>query len=319
MNPATPTPPAARRFRAATAILLLAPLLLLVPPPRGGEGMSAGQRASKGATPDPAAVEAEVHFTDDSVLKVTLRDKDIRMTTRYGKLLVPAAAVRFIEFATRTPPAVLRQIEAAIANLGALRYSVRQAASAELLELREKAYPALLQAVKHKDPEVARRAEGLIKQLRESVPPEQLVIRKDDVVHTLDSRITGRIEGESLKALTFQFGEVRLKLGHMRSLQYNSVDPDPTHVEDLHGLIGKTFRFKVTGAVDGPLFGSGIYTADSSLAAAAAHMGILKPGQTGVVRVTFVTYGGGLGGQPLNGVLSTPYNGPFRGAYMVSR
>jgi hypothetical protein len=320
MTPATRIPRATKWFRPAPAILLLAPFLLLVPLLDGGPGQSAGQRTSKDAAPDAMPpVEAEVRFTDDSVLKLTLRDKGIGMATRYGKLRVPLTTVRYIDFATRIPPTITQRAEAAVAKLGDLQYAVRQAAGAELLELREKAYPALLQALKHKDPEIVRRAETLLKQLHELVPQDQLAFRKDDVVRTVDSRITGRIEGESLKALTFQFGEVQLKLAHMRSLQYTSVDPDPGNVDELRGLIGKTFRFNVTGTLDGRVFGSGVYTSDSPLATAAVHAGVLKAGQTGVVRVTFVVSPPGFGASAVNGVTSAPYGGSFRGAYVVSR
>lgn len=315
-----PTVRRAARFRPAPAVLLFVPLLLLLPLGDGGPGKSAGQRPSKEATAERSfPVEAEVRFTDDSVLKLTLRDASISMTTTYGNLRVPLSTVRYIEFATRIPPAVTRRAEAAVAKLGDLQYAVRQAAGAELLEMREQAYPSLLQAAHHKDPEVARRAEGLLRQLRELVPADHLTIRKADTVWTVDSRLSGRIDGEFIKAHTFQFGDVPLKLEHMRTLQYISVDPDPSHIDDMRGLVGKSFRFKVTGGMDGQIVGSGVYTSDSALGTVAVHMGILKPGQTGVVRVTFVAFQGALGSSVMNGVTSAPYNGPVRGAYMVSR
>lgn len=51
--------------------------------------------------------------------------------------------------------------------------------------------------------------------------------------------------------------------------------------------LGKTFVFEVTGAI-GVLWGTDVYTLDSSLAAAAIHAGVLRSGQRGVVRVTLV-------------------------------
>jgi hypothetical protein len=261
-----------RWFRPAPVVLLLAPLLMLVPVLDGGQGKSAGERSPKKAnreTSQPVAVE--VRFTDDSVLKLTLRDKALRLNTRYGKLLVPVADIRYIDFATRIPDSIARRVDAAVANLGNTQYRVRQAANAELLELRESAYPALLRATRHKDPEVVRRAEALIKQLREQVPLDQLTFRKDDVVRTPASRISGQIEGEALKAHTYQFGEVQLKPGHMRSLQYTGIAPDPGNLEGLRDLVGKSFRFQVKGAVDGSVWGAGVYTTDSALATAAVH------------------------------------------------
>ena len=306
-------------FGSVPAVLLLVPLLLLLPLLGRGQGRSSKDQSPKKDTCAPGPQPAiEVRFTDDSVLKLTVRDKGIWMTTRYGRLLVPAGDIRYIDFATRIPKRVLRRVETAVTNLGNRKYTVRQTAGAELLELREKSYPALLRAAKHKDLEVARWAGELLKQLNEEIPADQLVIRKDDVVWTVDSCVTGRIDDEGIKASTYQFGELQLKPDHMRSLQFIGVDSDPSHVETLRGPIGKSYRFKITGAEDGPVFGHGVYTSHSALARAAVHAGIIKVGQTGVVRVTIVAPQPGFPGAVANGVTSLPH-GPFGGAYGVGR
>jgi hypothetical protein len=306
-------------FCPVPAVLLLVSLLLLVPLLGRGQGKSCEKQSPKKDTreagPQPAI---EVRFTDDSVLKLILRDKGIWMTTRYGRLLVPAGDIRYIDFATRIPKRVLCRVDTAVTNLGNRKYTVRQTAAAELLKLREKSYQALLRAAKAKDLEVARRAGTLLKQLTEQVSADQLIVSKDDVVWTVDSCLTGRIDGEGIKASTYQFGEVKLNPGHMRSLQFIGVDSDPSHAETLRGPIGKSFRFKVKGAEDGAVFGNGVYTSHSALARAAVHAGVLKVGQTDVVRVTFVAPPAGFPATVANGVTSSPY-GPFGGAYMVGR
>jgi hypothetical protein len=297
----------------AAGFVLLAPVLF------DARAESASQRnANRGGRAASAPVAVEVRFTDDSVLKLTLVDKVIRVITRYGEQRVPVADIRYIDFATRIPEAAARRVETAIANLGSPQYAGREAATADLLELREKSYPALLRAARHKDLEVARRAEEVLKQLREQVPVDQLAFRKDDIIRTVDSRLTGRIEGEAIKAATFQFGEVELKPGHMRSLQFVGEAPDPGNLEGLRGLIGKVFRFRVTGSEKGVVYGSGVYTTESELATVAVHAGILKPGQTGVVRVTIVPAPGAFGGSVQNGVTTLAY-GPHGGAFMISR
>jgi hypothetical protein len=319
MTPTTPPAHVARWSRPAPVVFLLASLLVLLPGLDRGQGKSADDRVrNKTAQKVGPPVDAEVRFTDDSVLKLTLRDKVILLNTTYGQLRIPVSNLRYIDFATRIPDTVTRQVDAAVANLGSSQFKVREAAGAELLDLRELSYPALLRAARHKDLEVVRRAEALLKQLREAVPREQLEFRKDDVVYTADSRITGRLEEEPLKAVTFQFGNVQLRLGQLRSLQFAGVAPDPGNLHQLRGLIGKTFRFKVTGSVDGPVYGWGVYTSESILAAAAVHIGALKAGQTGVVRVTIVPPPGGFAASAQNGVTSIGY-GPFGGAYQVSR
>jgi hypothetical protein len=308
----------AKWFRLTPAVILLTPFLLLGPGLDRGQGKSAEERNKKKAVREILPpVAAEARFTDESVLKLILRDKVIRLNTAYGQLRVPASNLRHIDFATRIPPSVSRRVDLAVANLGSPQFKVREAAGAQLLELREAAYPALLRALRHKDLEVVRRAETLVKQLREAIPPDQLSFRKDDVIWTADSRITGRLEGDGLKAYTFQFGEVQLKFGHLRSLQYTAVAPDPGNLQGLRALVGKTFRFKVTGTTDGSIFGTWVYTSDSSLATVAVHAGVLKVGQTGVVRVTIVAPPAAFGASAQNGVTSAAY-GSFGGAYQVS-
>ncbi len=319
MTPATPTARMARWLRPVPAALLLVPFLLLAPSPDRGQGKSAEDQTPKKANGETAVpVEIEVRFTDDSVLKMTLRDRDIALNTRHGRLLIAAADLRHIDFGTRIPDAVARRVDTLIANLGHSQFTVRQAAGTELVGLREKSYPALLEATRHKDLEVARRAEALVKKLRDAVPADQLAFRKDDVVRTADARLVGRIEGDALKAETVQFGAVELKPGHVRSLQNVSVLPDPGNLEGLRDLTGKTFRFKVTGTSDGPVYGAGTYRADSVLASAAVHAGALKPGERGVIRVTIVNPPGAWAGSAANGVTSVAC-GSLGGAFQVSR
>src|SRR5438552_14422038 len=79
---------------------------------------------------------------------------------------------------------------------------------------------------------------------------------------------------------------------------------------DLRSLahkIGQSFFFQVTGAVTGPLWGSDIYTSDSALAAACVHAGLLRPGETAVVKVTMVPPLPVFQGSLRHGVSSDPW------------
>lgn len=67
-----------------------------------------------------------------------------------------------------------------------------------------------------------------------------------------------------------------------------TVGDDPGDLSDYAQQIGKTFLFRVTGDVSGSVYGSGPYTTDSPLATAAVHAGVLRKGQTGVVRVVIL-------------------------------
>src|SRR5262249_10970589 len=110
----------------------------------------------------------EVRFADDSIVKATLLDKSIDVSTRYGKLTVPVDEIRSVELGLRISEETGKRVEAAVAALGSQDFAKREAASAELLELRELAWPALQQAARSSDAEVARRAREVIKTLAEA-------------------------------------------------------------------------------------------------------------------------------------------------------
>jgi hypothetical protein len=313
--------------RTARAAALLAAFVLIQAPPGGAQE----KPAEPGKPAEPAVKNAgavEARLADNSTMKLTLRDERVEVETRYGKLSIPAADVRQIEFATRVPDEVARRVEAAVANLGSPQFRLREAAAAELTGLRERAYPGLLRAAKHADPETARRVEELLAHLRETVPEDQLTIRPNDVIQTAEMKVVGRITAAALAVRTAAFGEQSLKLSDVRSLRSLAVPepppetvavlPDPGNLVNLHGQIGKTFVFTVTGAAAGSVWGTDVYTSDSTLAAAAVHAGILQPGQTGMVRVLILMPPATFQGSTRNGVASMAY-GPFPGAYRVTR
>jgi hypothetical protein len=132
----------------------------------------------------------------------------------------------------------------------------------------------------------------------------------------------------ALKVKTFQFGEQQLKLTDLRSLQPQGADkgdtlaealPDPGTLQGFAGQIGRTYVFRITGGgmQQGGLWGTGIYTVDSSLALAAVHAGILRAGQTGSVRVTLMGQVQGFAGSFQNGINSANY--PAYAGYKVSK
>ena len=54
---------------------------------------------------------------------------------------------------------------------------------------------------------------------------------------------------------------------------------------DLCVPVGATYYFRVTGEAAGPLWGTDVYTGDSAIAVAAVHAGIVKVGETKVVKI----------------------------------
>jgi hypothetical protein len=274
-----------------------------------------------------AANSVVVHCTDGSTLSLTVLDERIELNTPYGKLLIPVRDINRIEFAFRIPQDVARRIERAIADLGKADFDRREAASAELLGLRERAYPALLKAAKSPDAEVKHRARELLEKIRNEVPEERLQFRPHDVVYTAESKNTGHIAPAMLRVLTSQFGEQQLKLSDVLELRSPTAAepevanalPDPGILSAFLGQVGKVYTFRVTGIVGpGNLWGTDVYSLDSTLAMAAVHAGVLKPGQAGTVRVKILGPQAGLAGSTRNGVTSQAY-GMYPGSYEFVR
>jgi LCCL domain len=79
---------------------------------------------------------------------------------------------------------------------------------------------------------------------------------------------------------------------------------------NMHGLcdtVGAVYYFRVTGTSEGQVWGTNIYTRDSSLGAAAVHAGLLKPGANAVLRVTVVAALKSYAGTTRNGVTTSDY------------
>lgn len=231
MNPTIPTTRALRWIRIGLGCCFLLVISLTGSHSqydfhKGGKDEKKGISHSAAAVAklpvEPGAVE--VAFTDGSNLKLLLREEKIALATPHGKLNIAVADIQRIEFATRLSEEDDKRIRTAISDLGSTEFSKREAASARLLKLREKAYPALLRAARNKDLEVAHRARELIQQIVNSVPAQLLANRPKDVVYTADSMIAGRIEAASLKAHTSQFGAVLLKLADARSLRSQALE-----------------------------------------------------------------------------------------------
>jgi ElaB/YqjD/DUF883 family membrane-anchored ribosome-binding protein len=80
---------------------------------------------------------------------------------------------------------------------------------------------------------------------------------------------------------------IRDRLRRLR-VRLANVRPDPGMLVDIDGEEGSEMLFEVTGSTDGAVWGTDVYTNDSSLSTAAVHAGALRNGEHGIVRVTFV-------------------------------
>lgn len=320
---------ATREFRRRFFRSLAAAALLLAAAPAWCQEEEE-QESARGAV-DPRV--ALVHFTDDSRLKVLLADERIEVESAHGKLSIPAEDVRVIEFAQRWTAEQTQEVERWIAELGGDDLPVRKAAAAQLLAHPDRTYAALVQAARSSSPSLVEQAEELLKQLREEYSPAELQPRDLDMVQTDDTKIAGRLVNPVIKLQTTQFGMLDMKLADARSLRSlafveppaeddapdpKGVLPDPGNLKSYEGQIGKIFLFKVTGGAGGSLWGTGTYTTDSNLAAAAVHSGILKMGETGIVQVKVIASPPSFAGSVQNGLASSGY-GVYGGAYEISK
>lgn len=314
---------------------------------RKSKELAAGDDAAKSARPAPPTGAVEVKLTDDSTMKLILRDEPIEITTRFGKFHIPIGDVQKIEFGRRISEETAQRIRGLIAGLGSKEFRMREASSAELLTLREKAYPSLVLVAKSTDPEVSKRVEKLLEKIRDEVSDEVLAIPDHDVIHTSDgSKIVGRIAVEAFKVKSPQFGDLQLKLADARSLRsQNLVEPETTKVSAIddpgtmvgfQGQVGQTLTFKVMGGQPGgaavvqnvngmmvmrgggTVWGTDVYTLDSSLAMAAVHAGVIKAGETGIVKVKILGPTANFQGSVRNGISTNNY-GFYNGAYQFEK
>jgi hypothetical protein len=83
--------------------------------------------------------------------------------------------------------------------------------------------------------------------------------------------------------------------------------------------IGKSIIYEVVGSIDGNIWGTDAFTADSRLAVAAVHTGCLRVGERGLVRVTLIDGGSyAFEGTERHGIRSLDYNG-YTVGYLVER
>ena len=98
--------------------------------------------------------------------------------------------------------------------------------------------------------------------------------------------------------------------------QIKGIRPDPGILSLKPDEIGKVYLFKVKGSISGNVWGTEVYTSDSHLAAAAVHMGVLKVGQEGLVKVRVLAGQKSYQGSSHHGVNSQAY-GPWQVSFTV--
>jgi hypothetical protein len=91
----------------------------------------------------------------------------------------------------------------------------------------------------------------------------------------------------------------------------------PLTMIDLCDPVGAAYYFRVTGELSGPLWGTDVYTGDSAIAVAAVHAGIVKAGDSAIVKVTVEQPLSRYAGSVQNSVTSLDF-GPYGTAYRLA-
>jgi hypothetical protein len=86
---------------------------------------------------------------------------------------------------------------------------------------------------------------------------------------------------------------------------------------DLCDPVDATFYFRVTGETTGQLWGTDVYTGDSAVGVAAVHAGLVKAGETAILKVSVVRPLPQYAGSTRNGVTSHDF-GPYGTAYRLA-
>jgi hypothetical protein len=173
----------------------------------------------------------------------------------------------------------------------------------KLVEENEKASGEILQKADdllQKAQEAKRKAEEEVRERK-----QKLITKLEELAKRLEK------EGKTNQAKIVAEQAEELKTGRIAGAQ-----PDPGSVGGLRGKNGKTFLFEVTGAQNGSVWGTDIYTDDSSLAVAAVHAGVLQVGQKGAVKVTILPGQQSYTGSTRNGITTGAWPA-FDGSFKV--
>jgi hypothetical protein len=137
---------------------------------------------------------------------------------RYGRLEIPAADIRRIDFAARLTVEKTERINLLVTNLNHPDFDSREKAMAELRGIGEQAYPFLVKAIKNPDAEIARRAEESVKFITARTVAAKLEPREFDVIVTDASKYTCTIIPSTLRVRTGPFGDQTMKLTDVTTL-----------------------------------------------------------------------------------------------------
>jgi hypothetical protein len=195
---------------------------------------------------------------------------------------------------------------------------------------------ALIEAAEHDEITIRDRAERQIDEVRARANQAiaDIQARADQAVSELQAGADDEVRSRQLQLLAAlkplqerylregKLDEALAIRDRIRGLKSSMLraQPDPGTLSGVEEpQPGTSLLFEVIGREDGAVWGTDVYTHDSTLGAAAVHAGVLRPGERGVVRVTWVdTLNVAFNGSERNGVESQSY-GPWPVGFRFSR
>jgi hypothetical protein len=178
-----------------------------------------GPSTPQGPPTTPADPGVLIRFHNGSVLQPATILEPVEIETKFGKVVVPPAEIRKIDFGFRLSEEDAKKLDKAMGDLSSEKFALRDAATKTLMSMGRLAYPAVLAASKGADLETGKRLEIVLKDIRNRVAADRLQIRKSDIIKTSDSSVSGQIVGSALRVKCDLFGEVKIPLSHLRDMQ----------------------------------------------------------------------------------------------------
>jgi hypothetical protein len=219
-----------------------------------------------------------------------------------------------------------KKVADAVADVVGGTGRTREAAKDTLVDLGLGAYPAVARSLKVAPREALPHLILVRDKLKALIgEDDDEPIDRDVVVTTDGSRLVGTLTPEAVRV---KLGGEEKKLGwkEVRVMAFGPIEVEEKLevvqlVGGVHGLMQTHFEkwvgVQVTGVGSGSVWGSGPYTTDSTLGAAAVHAGVLKEGETAVIKIRVKADAGGYTGSTQNGV-STRDWGPYQGCYELA-
>ena len=165
-------------------------------------------------------IQAEVRFTDDSVMRMVVLQEQLEVITKYGKLKVPTRDIQSIDFGVHLPPGLQQKVTLAIDQLGGDNYKSRETAFKNLVTWGPSAFPQVTAAIKSDDPETIKRSMMALDKIRAKHAARNLRLREEDMIVTPSFSVVGRVTTPIMQAKNDNFGDLDLKVCTLRSVRW---------------------------------------------------------------------------------------------------